>query len=416
MQNDMLPLLFSLMIFSEPISFAEALASRAVKAMLPTSLGSRELAQIEPALRERAMFSARTTNAGYLQQVNDLVSKLADGKTDQATVRLKLKQALQALDYQPDPEKRGGIQDLSSDARLNLVIETNTRMAQGYGFWQQGQDEDLLFAFPAQELYRAEARAIPRDWQSRWAEAGGEFFEGRMIALKDDPIWVEISAFGLPYPPFDFRSGMDVRDVNREEAEQFGLITPEERVEPQDRGFNDGLQAAASEDFAQETLDALGDAYELVKGVLQLKSPLGNSRFYERDSLGRFSSTGLSVRDNIARGTRAMRRALRHGRDVQKAMVHEKLGVISFPWGTPGEKSREFKGGFGVSHILAKHGRKEALALPEVIAKGKVFPHTEDPINKRLVLHKNFEAVLVKEKTRQAWLLTGFKNRRQVGR
>ena len=45
-----------------------------------------------------------------------------------------------------------------------------------------------------------------------------------MIALKGDPIWTHISAFHLPFPPFDIDSGMDVDGVPREEAEKLGLI------------------------------------------------------------------------------------------------------------------------------------------------------------------------------------------------
>jgi len=71
-----------------------------------------------------------------------------------------------------------------------------------------------------------------------------------MVARKDDEIWDRIGdpdlfddALGNPYPPFAFNSGMDVADVERGEAEKLGLIDPNERVEPQDRGLNDDLQA-----------------------------------------------------------------------------------------------------------------------------------------------------------------------------
>ncbi len=264
------------MIFDKPIAFAEAIASRAVKSALPTELGSRELSSLAPELRERAMFSARTTNAGYLEKINSLITDLVDGKTDQATVRLRLQEGLQEFDYQPSVDERGTLRDLSSDARLNLIIETNARQAQGYGYWQQGQDEDLLFAFPAQELFRAESRKVERDWSRRWQEAGGEFFDGgRMIALKDDSIWTEISAFGTPYPPFDFNSGMDVRDISRREAIALGVIDAQEKVAPQDRGFDDDLEVEAPERqgaLFDALVESVGDAFELVKGVLRRKA------------------------------------------------------------------------------------------------------------------------------------------------
>ena len=67
-----------------------------------------------------------------------------------------------------------------------------------------------------------------------------------MIALKDDPIWTEISAFGTPYPPFDFRSGMWVRDVSRAEAERLGLLAPGQKVESSLPQFNANLEASVA--------------------------------------------------------------------------------------------------------------------------------------------------------------------------
>ena len=79
---------------------------------------------------------------------------------------------------------------------------------------------------------------------ARWAAAGGTFFGGRMIALKTDPIWREINRFGVDYPPFDFNSGMDVVDVDRDEAEAIGLLARDEVVEPAaPDDFNAELQA-----------------------------------------------------------------------------------------------------------------------------------------------------------------------------
>ncbi len=263
------------MIFSEPVSFVEAIASREVKTILGTTLGTEDLSKIAPEIRERAMFSARTTNEGYLRKINDQIKDLVDGKKDQASVRLELKKSLEELDYRPDAEDRGGIQDLSSDRRLNLVIETNARQAQGYGYWEQGQDEDLLRAFPAQELVRVEERNMHRDWESRWEEAGGEFYDGRMIAPKNDPIWTDISAFGTPYEPFDFGSGMGTRDISRREAIELGVIDADTEIDPQSRGFNEDLEIPAGErdDALFEALrETLGAGFELVKGMLRAKA------------------------------------------------------------------------------------------------------------------------------------------------
>lgn len=268
-------------MFTRPVPFKEAIASRELKTVLPTSASSAELSTLEPAIRERAMFSARTANADYLDSVNRLITRIlspetaAPGETmNPATARLGMKSMLQGLGYQPDPDQRGGLQDLSSDARLNLIVATNTQMAQGHGAWLADQDPARLEAWPAQELYRLEQRDKPRDWATRWLAAGGQIYQGRMIALKNDPVWAGISAFGLEYPPFDYNSGMWVRDISRSEAVQLGVMAPEQSAPtPADtRGFNEGLKAsvdALSPALQEALVKTLGGAARIVDGVLK---------------------------------------------------------------------------------------------------------------------------------------------------
>lgn len=276
------------MIFSKPTPWTEAIASRELRAAMPTAAGSAELSAIAPEVRERAMFSARTADAWYLDQVNKLIARIVSPETirdpetgalrpvrpgetmDPATARLEMKTMLAKLNYQPDPELRGGIQDLSSDARLDLIVRTNTEMAQGFGNWFRAQDPDALDAWPAQELYRIEQKRQPRQWGQRWnnaiSELGGEtsakpvadpMAQSGMFAVKNDGIWTAISAFGLPYPPFDFNSGMWVRDISRSEAISLGILSPGDPApEPDQRGFNDDLSTDFSS-FAPAIAQAL---------------------------------------------------------------------------------------------------------------------------------------------------------------
>ena len=91
-----------------------------------------------------------------------------------------------------------------------------------------------LYMYPANELVRIGPPPTHRDWARRWVDAGGHTFDGRMIALKDDPIWCAISDFQLPFPPFAVGSGMGVRDVDRDTAEKLGVVARHQRVSPKE--------------------------------------------------------------------------------------------------------------------------------------------------------------------------------------
>lgn len=240
--------------------FAEALQRRAAQSLLPTNWGTAELQQLPADVRERSFFSARVARADLLEEFADRVDRIlrpsaqvrADGSPftqglDFASARAELKQALADAGYQPDPEDRGTLKDLSSNVRLDLILKTNVEQAQGYGQFAQAQTEEALDLFPCWELFRAEGRKAPRDWLTRWNEAAQAVGDvdaaevaaasGRMIARKDSPIWTELSRFGTPYPPFDFGSGMWTRDVDRETAVALGVIGELDVIEPQFRPF-----------------------------------------------------------------------------------------------------------------------------------------------------------------------------------
>lgn len=254
--------------FSDPIPFTEALQALEVQSILPTTLTSAELEAINAEILERAFFMARATNAEYVQLAYDTVQEFSEGKIDLATARLRMKDFLREISYEPAPEDAGGLKDLSSDERINLVLRTNADMAAGYGQWMQGQR--TLDAAPAQELYRAYHRKVPRNWIARWSDAGGKMFDGRLIALKNDKIWTAISRFGTPYPPFDFNSGMSVRSVDRRTAMDLGLIDLDTQIAPQTREFNEDLQV--SPDVRSDALRSVltDEGYSFTGDVLTL--------------------------------------------------------------------------------------------------------------------------------------------------
>lgn len=230
---------------------------------MPTSLDSAAIRRLGTQWTQRSFFSAQTLLQdlleGYKSDVEQMLSGMrSDGpggpgtgpQLNVAKAREQAKELLQQLGYEPGADVRGTLQDLSSDARINLVLNTNKQMAQGEGWWLQGQDAAVLDEWPAQELFRAVDRKVERNWLARWKTAGEATGDpigtgwtvtpgGKLVALKNHEIWSRIGdsalfsdGLGNPFPPFAFNSGMDVRDVTRDEAEALGLITAGETVQP----------------------------------------------------------------------------------------------------------------------------------------------------------------------------------------
>lgn len=81
-----------------------------------------------------------------------------------------------------------------------------------------------------------------------------------------------------------------------------------------------------------------------------------------------------TVDDNLARGKKALRRALTKKQSVRDAMYRKECGFIDFIWGKPGTKDKAIdrSDGFGISHVFAKHPN-DIDALPEIIAKGTAY-------------------------------------------
>ena len=184
-----------------------------------------------------------------------------------------------------------------SDARLQLIVNTQENLAYGYGRYIATQDPDTLDLWPCWELVRVSPVNVPRgfklglggkvvpvsgdSWPERWAKIGGQRYDGgRMIALKNDPIWERLGdpktfddALGNPYPPFAFNSGYDVRDVSRKEAERLGVMAPNAPApQPQTRDLLSDIHASAA-NFDRALQSALENDPELTikDGVLGLR-------------------------------------------------------------------------------------------------------------------------------------------------
>ncbi len=243
---------------------SQAIRKLARSGKLPTTLSAKELARISEQIRERAVFSARVANAQILDEIKHVATAVSRGELTQTEGIKTLKSFVKAEGYTPEPGEEGTIKDLLSPARLKLIVRTNAGMAKGYG--QHVAAQEKLDKQPWQELYRREMRKVPRDWISRWRGAGGRLSGGKMIAPVNSPIWSSISGFGLPYPPFDYNSGMWVRQLSER---QVGKKAPKQVKElPK---FNESLQSEAvirDPKLRRQLLEDLGPGYKTRRGVL----------------------------------------------------------------------------------------------------------------------------------------------------
>ena len=135
-----------------------------------------------------------------------------------------------------------------------------------------------------------------------------------------------------------------------------------------------------------------------------------------------FSRSAMkSVDANIARGRKAMAKALAERNTVNRAMFRNGLGWVDFVWGSEGviKPSGRTKGAMGLVHLLEARQRKDGLAMPEVaqlldkvvqtIASGQEFDRAQVGLSTRVgVEHESTIVWLTRREGSNAWIVTGY--------
>ncbi len=269
--------------------FNQAFASFARRENLPAAMSSEEWSTVPSDIRERAFFMSKVSDFEILQRFRDGVEDVIAGRKGADLVEKEIHAWLGDKGYQPPDGKAGGLEDLSSLARINVVIRTNVDMAKGNASWVSSQT--AIRVFPCQELIRVSQREVPREWETIWAEARDKLKDipgvhpTLMIALLNHPIWREISRFDQPYPPFDFGSGMGVRPIIRSDAKALGFdLDPnnDPMQQPLYRTMNDGLEVTPQvrdSDLRQSLSDRLGRFAEWDGDKLVHTDPDGSKKY-----------------------------------------------------------------------------------------------------------------------------------------
>ena len=251
------------------------------KTLVGSSLNSREWNLVQAGLRDRAFFSSQVESAKILHAARKMVADRAGGHLSASEIRRDLRKVISSTGYRPPEGKEGTLQDLYSKRRLDTIIKTNVEQTRGYVRHLDGMKPGAFAAFPGQELIRVRERKEKRDWATRWKNAGGQFYNGRMIALRDDPIWERISVFGNPFPPFDWGSGMGVRAVSRRDSIALGVVTDNEvRDKVQELkaenpvSMNENLAVSVTPEEESELRQAFGDQIAIENGEARWRDGL----------------------------------------------------------------------------------------------------------------------------------------------
>ena len=125
------------------------------------------------------------------------------------------------------------------------------------------------------------------------------------------------------------------------------------------------------------------------------------------------------IERNIANGEKAIEEIIKNHNNVSSAMHRDDIGDIDFLWGKEGDPNRNYKKGYGISHIIARrnvqglNGEEFARSLPEAIMRGKKVSGIDES---RIEIHYGDSVTILSKNAIEGatkgnhWLVTGFKN------
>lgn len=267
-------------------NFLQALENLTRRIVRPSWFRSREWAQVAPAFRQRAFFSATVTSAKVLSKMRNMlldwqqeaVDEIVDVNTGATVTAYKevglAKFRERSADFliqeglaAPEDFADQKITNVISNARLQLIFNTNLEQANTFADWQMKmRNENWLNLYPAARFVRRPGARIKRQ---RHVDA-----ENQVRRWDDFAFWryqnaADIGGFDVPWGPFGFNSYMIQVPVSRKEAERLGLVRKGERVKSPNlaefgidlgKTFNKGVEADledVSPELAQEARETI---------------------------------------------------------------------------------------------------------------------------------------------------------------
>jgi len=256
------------------------------KAVLPTELRTREFARLPLWIKEQSFFMAGVIEAELAGAFQRASQAILDGKMGEAEATRIIREGLEKSGYKPEPGQEGTIKDLNSVHRQLINLRTNVALANGWA--SDAKQRQKYTLYPAYELVRGRNANEPRLWmQKLWPEAvaasGSKARPDIMAALLDDPIWLYLSDFGVPYAPLKWGSGMAQVPVIKSKAREMGLLPPKGQPQPPPakppESLNSTLEVAAgqiSPKQRNEMLEKLDGLAVFQKDKLVFTDPNGS--------------------------------------------------------------------------------------------------------------------------------------------
>lgn len=232
-------------------AFLDALRALLRRKAAPSTFKSADWQAVGPAIRQRSFFSATINSAKVLNRMRNMLLDWQAGTTETVTnPTTGAEETVYKVNGLAEFRERAGtllvseglatpadfkntrIDNVVSNARLQLIFNTNTEQAQTFANWQMRvMDPSILNQWPAA---RFERRPGARTFRDRHVAA-----EGQVRRYDDFEFWLfqnaaDIGGFEVPWGPWGFNSYMRQTPVSRAEAERLGLVRPGEVLVPPD--------------------------------------------------------------------------------------------------------------------------------------------------------------------------------------
>jgi hypothetical protein len=272
-------------------TFPEAIAKLAERQPFPAALTSADWAGVDPAIRDRSFFSSLVESLKFLDRGKEAVLDALAKEMEEVTgpdgaksMALKTGGKARFIEKMRDIIKAEGmagpdafraaagqdVTNIGGRRRLALIFDTQVMTSFGFADWQQGQDPEILAAYPAARFIRVSEVVEPRlrhaatEDQVR-LKADFEFWAD----FENDPA---IGGFGVPWGPFGYNSEMGQEDVSRRETERLGLLNKGQQVPVPDASefgrnkpaqYNKGIKTAppVDEKLKEQLRDAMRAKY-----------------------------------------------------------------------------------------------------------------------------------------------------------